>query len=79
MTLVNDIVAKWNKDNPNIQVKATKFDGAAQDMIKKLATDVKAGAAPDLAQVGYAELLRSQSGPVAGRHRRGREVQGPLR
>ena len=43
MTLVNDIVAKWNKDNPNIQVKATKFDGAAQDMIKKLATDVKAG------------------------------------
>ena len=38
MTLVNDIVAKWNKDNPNIQVKATKFDGAAQDMIKKLAT-----------------------------------------
>lgn len=56
MTLVNDIVAKWNKDNPNIQVKATKFDGAAQDMIKKLATDVKAGTAPDLAQVGYAEL-----------------------
>ena len=25
-------------------------------MIKKLATDVKAGTAPDLAQVGYAEL-----------------------
>lgn len=56
MTLVNDIVAKWNKDNPNIQVKATKFDGKASDMIKKLATDVKAGTAPDLAQVGYAEL-----------------------
>lgn len=36
MTLVKDIVAKWNKDHPNIQVKATKFDGAAQDMIKKL-------------------------------------------
>lgn len=34
MTLVKDIVAKWNKDHPNIQVKATKFDGAAQDMIK---------------------------------------------
>ena len=31
MTLVKDIVAKWNKDHPNIQVKATKFDGAAQD------------------------------------------------
>ena len=26
MTLVNDIVAKWNKEHPNIQVKATKFD-----------------------------------------------------
>ena len=45
-----------NKDHPNIQVKATKFDGAAQDMIKKLETDVKAGNAPDLAQVGYAEV-----------------------
>jgi len=56
MTLVKDIVAKWNKDHPNIQVKATKFDGAAQDMIKKLETDVKAGNAPDLAQVGYAEV-----------------------
>ena len=56
MTLVDDIVAKWNKEHPNIQVKATKFDGAAQDMIKKLETDVKAGSAPDLAQVGYAEL-----------------------
>lgn len=52
MTLVKDIVAKWNKDHPSIQVKATKFDGAAQDMIKKLETDVKAGNAPDLAQVG---------------------------
>lgn len=56
MTLVKDIVAKWNKDHPSIQVKATKFDGAAQDMIKKLETDVKAGNAPDLAQVGYAEV-----------------------
>ena len=56
MTLVKDIVAKWNKSHPNIQVKATKFDGAAKDMIKKLETDVKAGNAPDLAQVGYAEV-----------------------
>lgn len=56
MTLVNDIVAKWNKEPPNIQVKATKFDGNAADMIKKLETDVKAGNAPDLAQVGYAEV-----------------------
>ncbi|TCF30276.1 extracellular solute-binding protein, family 1 [Bifidobacterium longum subsp. longum] len=56
MTLVNDIVAKWNKEHPNIQVKATKFDGNAADMIKKLETDVKAGNAPDLAQVGYSEV-----------------------
>ena len=56
MTLVKDIVAKWNKNHPNIQVKATKFDGKASDMIKKLETDVKSGEAPDLAQVGYAEL-----------------------
>ena len=56
MTLVNDIVAKWNKDHPNIQVTATKFDGKASEMIKKLETDVKANNAPDLAQVGYAEL-----------------------
>ena len=56
MTLVNDIVAKWNKQHPDIQVKATKFDGKASDMIKKLETDVKSGEAPDLAQVGYAEV-----------------------
>ena len=56
MTLVNDIVARWNKEHPNIQVKATKFDGNASYMIKKLETDTKAGVAPDLAQVSYAEL-----------------------
>lgn len=56
MTLVDDIVAKWNKEHPDIQVKATKFDGKAAEMIKKLETDVKSGEAPDLAQVGYAEL-----------------------
>ena len=56
MTLVNDIVARWNKDHPDIQVKATKFDGNSGDMIKKLETDVKADNAPDLAQVGLAEL-----------------------
>lgn len=56
MTLTSDIVARWNKEHPNIQVKATKFDGAATDMIKKLETDVKAGNAPDLAQIGYSEL-----------------------
>lgn len=56
MTLVNDIVKKWNDEHPDIQVTATKFDGNASDMIKKLETDVKSGEAPDLAQIGYAEL-----------------------
>lgn len=56
MTKVDDIVARWNKDHPDIQVKATKFDGKAAEMIKKLETDVKADNAPDLAQVGLAEL-----------------------
>ena len=60
MTLVNDIVAKWNKEHPNIQVKATKFDGNAADMIKKLETDVKAGNAPDLVfRSGTPRFLRS--------------------
>lgn len=37
-------------------MKATKFDGKAQELIKKLETDVKAGAAACLAQVGYGEV-----------------------
>ncbi|NLA30028.1 MAG: extracellular solute-binding protein [Propionibacterium sp.] len=56
MTKVADTVARWNADHPEIQVEATKFDGQAGEMIKKLENDVKAGAAPCLAQVGYAEV-----------------------
>lgn len=56
MTPVADIVARWNKDHPDIQVKSTKFDGKSSDMILKLETDVKAGTAPCLAQTGYAEV-----------------------
>lgn len=56
MTSVEDIVQRWNDANPDIQVKAVHFNGNASDLIKKLETDVKAGNAPDLAQVGYAEL-----------------------
>ena len=48
--------AKWNAENPNIQVTATKFDGKAQEMITKLETDVKANNAPCLAQLGYGEV-----------------------
>ena len=56
MTPVNEIVERWNADNPDIQVKATKFDGAATDMILKLETDVKAGKVSCLAQLGYSEV-----------------------
>lgn len=55
MTKVADIVKKWNADHPDIQVKTTKWDGQAQELIKKLENDVKANNAPCLAQVGYAE------------------------
>jgi multiple sugar transport system substrate-binding protein len=56
MTPVSEIVDRWNEANPDIQVTATKFDGAATDMILKLETDVKAGNAACLAQVGYSEV-----------------------
>jgi len=55
MTTVAEIAERWNEENPDIQVKTTKYDGAATDMILKLETDVKAGNAPCLAQVGYSE------------------------
>lgn len=56
MTPVADIVEQWNAENPNVQVTSTKFDGKAQDMVLKLETDIKAGSAPCLAQVGYGEV-----------------------
>lgn len=56
MTSVEQIVSRWNKENPDIQVKPIHFNGNASDLIKKLETDVKAGNAPDLAQAGYSEL-----------------------
>ncbi|MHA3684817.1 ABC transporter substrate-binding protein [Leucobacter sp. HY1908] len=56
MTPVGDIVDRWNAEHPEIQVKATKFDGKPQDMVLKLETDQKAGNAPCLAQVGYGEV-----------------------
>lgn len=56
MTKVVDIVKEWNTAHPNIQVEATKFDGKADEMATKLATDIAAGAAPCLAQLGYAEV-----------------------
>ena len=32
MTKVNDIVARWNAEHPDMKVEATKFDGKAPDM-----------------------------------------------
>lgn len=56
MTAVAEIVDRWNAENPDIQVKSTKYDGKATEMILKLETDVKAGNAACLAQVGYSEV-----------------------
>lgn len=56
MTPVADIVERWNSENPEIQVTATKFDGAAAEMMQRLETDVRADNAACLAQVGYAEI-----------------------
>lgn len=56
MTKVSELVDQWNKEHPEIQVTATKFDGKANELIKKLETDVNAGVAPCLAQVGYGEV-----------------------
>lgn len=56
MTAVNDIVARWNEDHPDIHVTATKFSGASPEMTTKLETDINADAGPCLAQIGYSEL-----------------------
>lgn len=53
---VADIVKKWNDENPDIQVEPIKFDGKAQELIKKVQTDTDAGNAPCLYQAGYADL-----------------------
>lgn len=56
MTPVSEIVERWNKENPDLKVKATKFDGKAAEMAVRLENDIKAGTGPDLAQIGYAEV-----------------------
>ncbi len=56
MTPVAEIVARWNTENPNIKVTATKFDGEAGEMITKLETDINANNGVCLAQLGYAEV-----------------------
>ena len=56
MVKVADLVAEWNENNPDIQVSATKFDGDAGEMNKKLETDVNAGVGLCLAQADYAQV-----------------------
>lgn len=56
MTKVADIVARWNEENPDIQVTAVKFDGQASEMITRIESEAKAGNGADLAQLGYAEI-----------------------
>ena len=56
MVKVQESVDRWNKDNPNIQVKAVKFEGKPQESYAKIQQAVKAGNAPCLAQVGYGEV-----------------------
>jgi len=50
---MDQVVALWNKENPNIQVQTKNV---ANDQYGAIGNALKAGTAPDLAQVGYDEL-----------------------
>jgi multiple sugar transport system substrate-binding protein len=57
---MDQVVALWNKKNPNIQVQMKNI---SNDQYGTIGNALKAGKAPDLAQVGYDELpnLRTQN------------------
>ncbi|MFF3465330.1 ABC transporter substrate-binding protein [Streptomyces sp. NPDC001984] len=57
---MDKVVALWNEKNPNIQVQTKNI---SNDQYGTLGNALKAGKAPDLAQVGYDELpnLRTQN------------------
>ncbi|MGW7049153.1 ABC transporter substrate-binding protein [Streptomyces avermitilis] len=57
---MDQVVALWNKKNPNIQVQTKNI---SNDQYGTIGNALKAGKAPDLAQVGYDELpnLRTQN------------------
>jgi multiple sugar transport system substrate-binding protein len=57
---MDKVVALWNKQNPNIQVQTKNI---SNDQYGTISNALKAGSAPDLAQVGYDELpnLRTQN------------------
>ena len=56
---MDQVVALWNKKNPNIQVETKNI---SNDQYGTIGNALKAGKAPELAQVGYDELpdLRTQ-------------------
>lgn len=54
-TPVATIIERWNAEHPDTPVRSVKWDGEAQEMVKKVETDVNAGVGPCLAQVGYGE------------------------
>src|SRR5882757_7624160 len=56
---MDKVVDLWNKQNPNIQVQMKNI---SNDQYGTISNALKAGTAPDLAQVGYDELpnLRTQ-------------------
>lgn len=57
---MDKVIALWNKSHPNVQVQQKNI---SNDQYGTLGNALKAGTAPDLAQVGYDELpnLRSQN------------------
>ena len=76
---MDKVVALWNKKNPNIQVETKNI---SNDQYGTIGNALKAGKAPDLAQVGYDELpnLRTQNAFVdasacSDGHRRQVEVR----
>jgi multiple sugar transport system substrate-binding protein len=60
---MDQVVALWNKKNPNIQVQTKNI---SNDQYGTIGNALKAGKAPELAQVGYDELpnLRTQAALV---------------
>lgn len=52
---IDDVVAVWNEENPDVQVKVVEAAGA-DDMVAKLLAAQRAGEGPDLAQAEYQKL-----------------------
>ncbi|OKL46729.1 ABC transporter substrate-binding protein [Boudabousia marimammalium] len=56
MVKVAEAADEFNKANPNIKVKTTKFEGKADQSYDKITAAVKAGNAPCLAQADYGNV-----------------------